>query len=83
MEIRNLELGIRKLKFGNLEGNRSGNEQITELAVVSEIRALTRAVEEGPHVVADAIVLARIGAAVILARTSNLDGDSAQADDVV
>lgn len=53
------------------------------MAIVSEIRTLTGTVEERPHVVANAVVLTRIGAAVILSRTSNLDGDAAQTDDVV
>ena len=56
---------------------------LTKLTVVSEIRSLTGAVEEGPHVVADAVILARIGFAVILAGTSDLDGHSAQPDDAV
>ena len=56
--------------------------RVAKLASVAQERPLTRAVEKGPQIVASAVVLTRIRAAVIRARTTHFDADAGQMEHV-
>ena len=51
---------------------------LTVLARVTQVGPLTGAVEEGPQIVATALVLTRVGPAMVLSRTSHVDADTGQ-----